>query len=275
MRTVYQNSYCTTAAISGENSLAGCFGERVHPCQLPSKIGFTAHESKVSASEHAAPFHDRAWVLQERLLSPRTLLWGSREISWECFTCQANEQHSESTSMEMTSNNKPKLKEVFRQLCRPYSASVAGETEKNRFSKGWHEIVKTYCPLALTFPADKLIAFAGIAEEIQRHSGLTYYYGLWASSFQPGLFLSELLWPTPVALNRCRSYSHNGIIRAPTFSWVSFDGPVDYRLTFHDRIFNVSSGMRCLSKYKEADNTIIYSEKGRVMGEISSFRFDP
>ncbi|MCJ1238638.1 hypothetical protein MMC14_006629 [Varicellaria rhodocarpa] len=176
--------------------------------------------------------------------------------------------------MAMTSNNTLKVKEVFRQLCRPYSVSAAGENEKNRFSKGWHEIVKTYGPLALTFPADKLIAFAGIAEEIQRHTGLTYYYGLWASSLQPGLFLSELLWSTPVGVNRCRSYGHNGIMRAPTFSWASLDGLIDYRLTFHDRIFNVSSGMRCLPKYKEADSTITYSEKGQVMVEISSFSFD-
>jgi hypothetical protein len=42
------------------------------------------------------PLHKRAWVVQERLLSPRTLYYGSTGIYWECrMSCAAewNPEH--------------------------------------------------------------------------------------------------------------------------------------------------------------------------------------
>ena len=275
MRSIYQNSYCTIAALAGENSFRGCFAQRLHPCELPGRIGFTAYEPEGMSRQHAAPLHNRAWVLQERLLSPRTLLFGRSGISWECQTCKANEQYPDSVPMNKFAADQFKLTEVFSQLRRPYGISAVGEKAKNLFSRAWHEIVKTYCPLGLTFSADKLVAFSGIADEVQRYTGLAYYYGLWANPSQPALFLSELLWSAPIPLNHHRPLGYGGTMRAPSFSWAALDGPIDYRLTFHDRIFNISSGCHNLSRYKEADNTEVYDEKGQFLLKISSFRTLP
>lgn len=37
------------------------------------------------------PLSKRAWTLQERILSPRTLTFGAKQILWSCVTTEASE----------------------------------------------------------------------------------------------------------------------------------------------------------------------------------------
>ena len=47
-----------------------------------------------------SPLHKRAWVVQERLLSPRTLYYGLSGICWECWQQVATEGDPDSTSSD-------------------------------------------------------------------------------------------------------------------------------------------------------------------------------
>ena len=42
----------------------------------------------------ASPLGGRGWVLQERLLAPRTLNFGREQLFWECRECRHPEGHA-------------------------------------------------------------------------------------------------------------------------------------------------------------------------------------
>jgi hypothetical protein len=102
MPEVYMNSYLTIAAMMSADSNGGCFSFRnplVHqPCCLfDDPIGlfdgsggrgifahpFEADQLRVGSTFEDSPLRKRAWVLQERILSPRIVYFGDT-IIWEC-----------------------------------------------------------------------------------------------------------------------------------------------------------------------------------------------
>ena len=280
MGNIYQNSVCTIAALGASNSFAGLFSQREQPCKLPDEIDLIVRVSPKSLGrDEQSPLHRRAWVFQERLLSPRTLQFGRRGISWECHEMTANEAFIESIPVSRLEYRETKLKEEFAQLRQCYLSATASEEQRSFFSRVWHEIVKTYSELELTFASDKLIAFSGVTDEIRRCTGLTYYYGLWSSSFDQSLFLAELLWSAPFPRSD-RQPDRNAIssqgpgkygwgMRAPTFSWAAIDGPVTYRTTFHDRLYNQNgAAMFNVSKYGGnggLETTVFFDESGNFL----------
>ena len=283
MRNIYQNSICTIAAVGASNSFAGLFSQREEPCKLLAEVELIVQGSKSALDRRESePLNFRAWVLQERLLSPRTLQFGSRGIAWECHELTTNDIFIESIPMSRLPSREIKLKEEFAKLRQYYLPATAREKERNHFLRVWHEIVKTYSELELTFPSDKLTALSGVTDEISRCTGLTYYYGLWSSPFDQGLFLSELLWSAPYPRSR-RQPDRNAIgsrgsgrygwgMRAPTFSWAAINGPVTYRTTFHDRLYNqVNAALFSVSRYggNGGLETIAFlDESGKSLGGL-------
>ncbi|KAL9116141.1 MAG: hypothetical protein Q9227_000510 [Pyrenula ochraceoflavens] len=86
----------------------------------------------------------------------------------------------------------------------------------------WADIVTAYRRCNLTKSEDKLVAFSGIAKEVQSMLGNTsnYLAGLWS-----GNLLSELLW----AVGSCQKAdgspsSRPQDYRAPSWSWAAVDG---------------------------------------------------
>ncbi|MCJ1455642.1 hypothetical protein MMC28_005997 [Mycoblastus sanguinarius] len=287
MRNIYQNSICTIAAVGASNSFAGLFSQREEPCKLPGEIDLIARVWKNAFDRRdPEPLHRRAWVLQERLLSPRTLQFGSQGISWECHEFTANETFIESIPISSLEYRQTKLKVEFAKLRQCYLPATASEEKRSHFSRVWHEIVKTYSELELTISSDKLTAFSGVTDEIRRCTGLTYYYGLWSSPFDQGLFLSELLWSAPYPRSR-RQPNRNAIgsqgsgrygwgMRAPTFSWAAIDGPVTYRPTFHDRLYTRNRTALCnVSRYGGnggLETIILLDESGKYVAGVQMGR---
>ena len=283
MGNIYQNSVCTIAALGASNSFAGLFSQREQPCNLPGEIDLIARVSpKKLGRVEQRPLHRRAWVLQERLLSPRTLQFGRRGISWECHELTTDETFIESIPVSRLEYRETKLKEEFAQLRQCYLPATASEGKRSYFSRVWHEIVKTYSELELTFPSDKLIALSGVTDEIRRCTGLKYYYGLWSSPFDQSLFLSELLWSAPYPRSD-RQPDRNAIssqgpgkygwgMRAPTFSWAAIDGPVTYRTTFHDRLYRRNgAAMFEISRYGGnggLETTVLLDENGNYLSGL-------
>lgn len=152
MRNTYQNSICTIAAVGASNSFAGLFSQREEPCKLPGEIGLIARVSKDAfARRERAPLHRRAWVFQERLLSPKTLQLGSQCISWECHELTADETFIESIPILSLECRQTKLKVEFAKLRQCYLPATASKEKTSLFSRVWHEIMKTYSKLELIF----------------------------------------------------------------------------------------------------------------------------
>lgn len=108
MAAIYGDSTCNIVA-KGPSSHSGCFVRRNplmrRPCQLrqfgdqDQSHGIYAHPYSTATYNSYpmdyystnAPLLQRAWVQQERLLSPRILYFGVPDIHWECCTIQTSE----------------------------------------------------------------------------------------------------------------------------------------------------------------------------------------
>ncbi len=86
--------------------------------------------------------------------------------------------------------------------------------------KTWRRMVVQYTPLQLRHPTDKLPALSGLADEMRRNKGQKYLAGLWNDTLVPDMcwYLHE--WN--------KKSSSQTPWRAPTWSWASVDGPVEY-----------------------------------------------
>ncbi|CAI6337813.1 unnamed protein product [Periconia digitata] len=107
MASVYENAIFTLAATASDNSEGGCFRDRDnflhYECVLltsNSRSLFIApalrqnHDTLTTAFHEKvdmAPLNSRAWVFQERMLSPRILHCGEGFLLFECNTLQATE----------------------------------------------------------------------------------------------------------------------------------------------------------------------------------------
>ncbi|KAK8209248.1 heterokaryon incompatibility protein-domain-containing protein [Phyllosticta capitalensis] len=105
MADIFTNSYLTLAATNSTNSTEGFFSTP-DDTYKSYPYDFKKHGSTYSlffrkslshffdpddVAMEPAPLLKRAWVYQERLLSPRTLHFGNQELLWECkeiSTCQ-------------------------------------------------------------------------------------------------------------------------------------------------------------------------------------------
>lgn len=103
----------------------------------------------------------RAWAFQERLLSPRTLHFGSSEMAWECrgiCSCEC------SATNKRTSRVKSLLKGSIALVPSPAHDSLSAENVLRSLDKAWQrDIVEEYTRLDLTRDTDRLSALAGIA----------------------------------------------------------------------------------------------------------------
>jgi len=96
MAQVYTRSFITIAATSSTNGDGGCFHapplvptaelkwtlDGASPAQ---KVGFREYnQQKFSEHVNGGPLNQRAWVIQERSLSPRIIHYTDRGLFWEC-----------------------------------------------------------------------------------------------------------------------------------------------------------------------------------------------
>ncbi|TVY38125.1 Dehydrogenase [Lachnellula subtilissima] len=200
MSSIYGGSTITIAAAGATDGTKGCF------LKPPGFIGKVHIELTTGEMWDIAPsaFHrsvvkshlaGRAWALQERLLSPRTLHFSKTELFWECRHCDASESFPEGL---------PKFEHQH-----------MFHRERKPISEIWHTIVILYTGAQLTFAKDKMIAISGIAQKAFEENGDQYLAGLWRKDME-----TQLLWCQQSPGRRLLSGSE---YRAPSWSWASVD----------------------------------------------------
>lgn len=268
MCDVYSNSSCNIAAVGLGNDLGSsantnspvdfCFTSRnpldYVPCRIAKLnkneaiyVGL-GEQAKGPLSLRKSPLVSRAWVFQERFLSPRILYFGAELLYWEC-RCYTR---FESRLVDYpTSEFNDSSRSKFLALCgisdvSSYPDSVNSKTDTGVFniesgsikeqSDGiintgqvdgrlitfWHRIIEHYTETGLTYATDRLIALAGIVKAIKNRSGLTYAAGTWLE-FWP----FDLLWKSSGSGAR-RSEGTSRGTNLPSWSWVSTEGPKEF-----------------------------------------------
>ncbi|KAK8073463.1 hypothetical protein PG994_004362 [Apiospora phragmitis] len=126
----------------------------------------------------------RAWVLQERLLSPRVIHFGSQQLFWECCTKDAAEIYPDGVPLEIY-DSEGRIKNLAPN-CLVGVATIPGNIAAY---KCWTRIVEAYTNCSLTFPSDKLVALSGTAKAVSSILDDKYVASMWRHYLE-----QELLW---------------------------------------------------------------------------------
>jgi hypothetical protein len=221
MADVYGNACITLAATSAGNATEGCFSERLPRYQAHEVLvkGPDGKEYQVFVrltlphlygGSGTFPLLQRAWVFQERPLSPRVLHFGKTELIWECAeipTCECAFTHIENGGRTG-------------HLKLDHHRFTVDDSNKDDLCDDWHWMVTNYSRLNLTHERDRLPAFAGLAKQMQEKMQGGYLAGLWEN-----FLYRDLLWITDGYDSRQK---RPAICCAPTWSWASVKGCVYY-----------------------------------------------
>ncbi|QPC64344.1 hypothetical protein HYE67_006575 [Fusarium culmorum] len=182
-------------------------------------------ERLLASTINDSPLSRRAWALQELLVSPRTLLFGPKQMVWSCTTVEASETFPLGLDPKFCTplNEDTSLSYLRRKLMR-----ISNKDELP--SEFWDSFVFRYTRAQLTVGSDALVALQGIVERIitvaetgcdtdEAPRKLDYVAGLWHDRN----FQRSLLWRPKYGLPRRRPDSY----RAPSWSWASLDAEID------------------------------------------------
>ncbi|KAI2631524.1 heterokaryon incompatibility protein-domain-containing protein [Hypomontagnella submonticulosa] len=229
MGSVYGGARCNIAAAWAKDGDGGCFSRR-DPFLVGSQMTLVLRDGSVTNfdilfahlsqdNSPKGPLHSRAWVVQERYLATRQLVFSKHQMFWECL--------------------QPKDFTQFLECSQPYSNyflwkppgwqysdfSFAREKpileyhDENAFRETWAQLVEYYSGCGITKASDRLIALAGLAARSREAAQGEYLAGLWEKNLQ-----AQLCW----AVDEFRSKSPRRISSgvAPTWSWANIGAPI-------------------------------------------------
>lgn len=235
MAQIYQNSSVTIVAVCATSSAEGFLEVRDGtPAALEIPIGCgnehigTLSLLPRSQSRRHEALHDRAWTLQEIILSPRLLIFGKDCVGWKCTAGDDGmyswtDWNGYCASTGLTTLRVARDGAVTRPAMSVYSpdfstycASQQAERLPLMF-RIWKDLIKDYSMRSLTNEHDKLNAVAGIVTYFQKHMDDVYLVGFWKK-----FLLQDLSWKIASATKPSRK-------RAPSWSWMALDGPVSFQ----------------------------------------------
>lgn len=267
----YKNSFLTIAAASAVDDQSGFLGpkETTSVRDLPQIPGLPAGLMIREVSEEAGsgrraefrePLYTRGWVLQERLLSPGILSFGSAELRWDCNASTFTETgHSPPEDTQITYR-----RDFFRIAADNSNSQPAAhnEHEISAIYDWWHQsLVPAYTKLKLTKQDDKLPALSAIAEELRLRTGDVYLAGLWKHDLHRGL-----LWMCKPSARQPEPGCLPDRYRAPSWSWASIESssiisePVAPSLRFDARILDARFEGPCADDPERAPSGYIRAE---------------
>ena len=186
---------------------------RLHPHLPANEIRFRARTTQGWHLVMHAPWRKRGWVLQERVLSRRIIYFSKRKLFWDCKLIQGDEDGLQRSGFaphrgpSMESGNEPGLSGM-----------------EQRMNQQWEHLVQDYSSCDLMFGCDKADAIAGICERFTARYAVRINYSVLENTTG-----RSLLWRAEG--RNLRRYEN---FKAPSWSWIRFEGPVTYSLGIPD-----------------------------------------
>src|SRR3984885_5232924 len=161
------------------------------------------------------PINTRGWTLQERLLSPRLVIFASHTIQFQCQQATVNLGDSLHIPSGLGSWRLPPDL-----IGLPQNPEIEELTSEAAI-EAWKDVVTLYSQRDLSYDDDKLVALAALSQAFHAHIQVPYLAGLWSGPALPSL----LLWE-PVSYGESSTYQ---AYVAPSWSWASLPTPVAFR----------------------------------------------
>jgi hypothetical protein len=184
MEKVYSNGLCNLAACNGADEKSGFFRQRNPVAGGPFSILWNwsdgieklniFYDWSNTVKDHT-PLNARGWVMQERLLSPRTMFFSTFPF-WECremMTCEAYPLKE--------------FSDMYEGLAVMDKLNVDHFRDPEISNTAWNGVISTYSRCSLTVESDKLIALCGIAKRVGALHGGEYLAGIWSRNLLTGL----------------------------------------------------------------------------------------
>lgn len=220
MFEVYLYAHINVAATKAANATQGLFVDqnqaslaatvKLEHGPRPGMYQLLEHRYWSHMTEEAV-LNQRAWVLQERLLSRRTLHFTDSQLLWDC--CQ-------SIHLETFKHPLSEKDAQIQGFTGPKSNQSLLSMDARDAENGdkWLDVVRSYSNTLLSYRSDKLFALSGLVSHFERLLGDSYCAGMWRRSM-----LFHLTWytqqPTSIEKEADRK-------RAPSWSWLSYNGQV-------------------------------------------------
>lgn len=263
MNKVYRNALLTLSAMASPDAYGGLFRARdphaVSPSTLTVQVGqqraveglLVASGELWEDSVRRAPLSGRAWVVQERVLAPRSLYFCRDQLFWECRELRACEVFPRGLPVCLVDDVEVcagvetlSVKAFERAVCLAseprgtpgeglsggrreegeQEPDVAGSGAQHSPYEAWNDILSLYVRCALTKSEDKLVALSGVAKDFASAVGDEYVAGLWRRNL-----VNSLLWRVDAPFGQPPSPSTRPArYRAPTWSWAVRDSNFPY-----------------------------------------------
>lgn len=198
------------------------------------------------ASEASSQLKPRGWVLQEHLLSRRTVLFTNAELVWECrdlHVCSCGHTVPPHYSRDICKTLAAQPPPITPTQAAGRGAVALPTAPDNVMMRTWHRIVQDFTSRELTFDQDNLPALSGLARKMP-YPASDYLAGLWRATLA-----GDLIWLNPTAhlTWQCDDAGQVPALLdaegskgapsqrlpdryAPTWSWASVSAPVTYDL---------------------------------------------
>jgi hypothetical protein len=228
MANIYESAELTIAAAWGSDSKTRCFHDYFKPL-LIEVSGGTDYKRRRNQTcvrlairprlddsffLNKAPLNTRKWVLQEQLLSPRTLTFAEDQMHWTCPSLTDSEDGLGHTEFSSENSNYTSLH---------YWESGVGQDIDSyiQLHESWQLVVGDHSSRKLTFTRDKLATLAGITQAYKRIFGDEPLVGLWR-----GDLARTILWETEAAIHSQLDHEAIKVLNIPSWSWLKINGTV-------------------------------------------------
>jgi hypothetical protein len=240
MHGIYKTAFVTIVASSGQHSDAGLPGlrpgTRFYKQLEATVIEATAQDPGLSlmtnvknipqtwGSSYMAGYGDieasgwyrRAWTMQEKALSRRTITFSDEQISWDCPCASFWEEA---------------FFEVRNLRCRSITSTSYQDLTLSSLARNkspwnlYRSLVSHYSQCNLSYPGDYNDAFAAVVEMLTDVTGEQFLWGLPCSRFE-----LALSWDTIYGVYRREAFSTlpmtslNEPVQFPSWSWLGWIG---------------------------------------------------
>ncbi|CEI60059.1 unnamed protein product [Fusarium venenatum] len=219
MHLVYGNSalnICMPGAVTSRDArLIKPLSVRLEQEGEPTKAAHMVCARTCHQDLFFSPLRDRGWVFQELSLSRRSLVLGCLQLWWHCHEQLACETFPEGT--DYGARFGPGVVAKSELSAMKLGDSEAKDAHSSSPYEHWWNMVEQYAYSNLTYETDRVIAFSGVAQAFRLLHDIKgqYLAGIWSLNLPEGL----LWYRHDSAVSRSNDY------KAPSWSWMSIDGP--------------------------------------------------